>query len=62
MVDGMTETAMIVDWLKHHTLDDMRDLARELAENGENVSDIVDVINELEEISEHEGVALEQAA
>ncbi len=58
----MTETENVIDWLQHHTLEDMRDIARELASKGEDVSEIVDVIRQLEDISAIEGVELAQTA
>jgi hypothetical protein len=58
----MTDTEMVVYWLQHHTLEDMKDIARELAAKGEDVTDIVDVIKELEEISTTEGVEVAQEA
>jgi hypothetical protein len=36
------------DWLSHHTLKDIRDLARELSSRGEDVTDLVGAVNELE--------------
>lgn len=58
----MTETENIIDWLQHHTLEDMRDIARELASKGEDVTEIVDVIRQLEDISAMEGVEVAQTA
>jgi hypothetical protein len=48
----------VVDWLKNHSLKDMKDLAQEMSTEGEDVSDLVDVINELEEISRTEGIEI----
>jgi len=36
------------EWLSHHTLRDIRDLARELSSQGEDVTDLVGAVNELE--------------
>jgi hypothetical protein len=36
------------DWLSHHTLKDIRDLARELSSRGEDVTELVGAVNELE--------------
>jgi uncharacterized protein YfkK (UPF0435 family) len=60
--ERMTETEDIIDWLQHHTLEDMRDIARELASKGEDVTEIVDVIKQLEDISAMEGVGVAQTA
>jgi hypothetical protein len=36
------------DWLSHHTLKDIRELARELSSRGEDVTELVGAVNELE--------------
>jgi len=36
------------EWLSHHTLRDIRDLARELSSQGEDVTELVGAVNELE--------------
>ena len=38
------------DWLSTHTLEDIRELAQELSDNGEDVSELVSAVNELEEV------------
>jgi hypothetical protein len=58
----MTEAENVIYWLQHHTLEDMRDIARELASKGEDVTEIVDVIRQLEDISAIEGVEVAQTA
>jgi hypothetical protein len=60
--ERMSGTEDIIDWLQHHTLEDMRDIARELASKGEDVTEIVDVIRQLEDISAIEGIELAQTA
>lgn len=50
----------MVDWLKHHTLQDMKSLAQEMADEGRDVRDLVEVIKELEVISTTEGIKLKQ--
>lgn len=36
------------EWLSHHTLKDIRELANELSSQGEDVTDLVGAVNELE--------------
>ena len=36
------------DWLGTHTLQDIRELAQELSEEGEDVTELVTAVNELE--------------
>lgn len=60
--ERMDETENVIYWLQHHTLEDMRDIARELASKGEDVTEIVDVIRELESISTVEGIETAQEA
>ena len=36
------------EWLSHHTLKDIRELARELSSRGEDVTELVGAVNELE--------------
>lgn len=36
------------EWLSHHTLKDIRELANELSSQGEDVTDLVWAVNELE--------------
>ena len=36
------------EWLERHTLQDVRNIARDLANAGEDVSELVDAINDLE--------------
>ncbi len=38
------------DWLQTHTLQDIRELAQELSDNGEDVSELVQAVNELEQL------------
>ncbi len=38
------------EWLRSHTLQDIRELAQELSDNGEDVSELVQAVNELEQI------------
>jgi hypothetical protein len=43
-----------VDWLEHHTMEDMKELTCEMYSDGEDVSEMVEVVNKLEEIAEKE--------
>ena len=47
------------EWLSTHTLQDIRELAQELSDQGEDVSELVDAVNELEEVLE--GASVETA-
>ena len=38
------------EWLQTHTLQDIRELAQELSDNGEDVADLVQAVNELEQL------------
>ncbi len=38
------------EWLSHHTLRDIRELAQELSAQGEDVTELVGAVNELEEL------------
>ena len=38
------------EWLQTHTLQDIRELAQELSDNGEDVSELVQAVNELEQL------------
>jgi hypothetical protein len=40
------------DWLSTHTLQDIRELAQELSDDGEDVSELVAAVNELQELLE----------
>lgn len=40
-----------IDWMKHHTIDDAKDLVCEISGEGEDVQDMVEVVRELEEIA-----------
>lgn len=40
-----------VDWMKHHTIDDAKDLVCEISDEGEDVQDMVEVVQELEEMA-----------
>ncbi len=40
------------NWLNTHTLQDIRELAQELSDDGEDVSELVTAVNELEELLE----------
>lgn len=42
------------DWLEHHTIEDLKELACEMYSDGEDVSELVSVVNKLEQIEEHE--------
>lgn len=44
----------IMDWLEHHTMEDMKELTCEMYSDGEDVSEMVEVVNKLEEIAEKE--------
>ena len=50
----------VIDWLKHHSLSDMKSLAREMSDSGEDISDLIEIINEFESIASTEGVAIAQ--
>ena len=39
---------LATEWLSHHTLKDIRELARELSSRGEDVTELVGAVNELE--------------
>ncbi len=43
-----------IDWLEHHTMEDMKELTCEMYSDGEDVSEMVEVVNKLEEIAEKE--------
>lgn len=40
------------EWLETHTLDDIRDLAQELSDQGEDVAELVGAVNDLEQLLE----------
>jgi len=40
----------VVEWMKTHTMKDMKDLVFELYAMGEDVSELVAIVNELEEM------------
>lgn len=40
-----------VDWMKHHTVEDAKDLVVEISSEGEDVTEIVDIVNELEKMA-----------
>ena len=42
------------EWLEHHTMEDLKELACEMYSNGEDVSELVEVVNKLEAIEEQE--------
>jgi hypothetical protein len=42
------------EWLEHHTIEDLKELACEMYSDGEDVSELVEVVNKLEQIEEHE--------
>jgi hypothetical protein len=50
-VKGSESEAM--DWIKHHTIEDAKELVCEISSRGEDVQEMVDVVRELEEISHH---------
>ena len=54
---GMKKTRVssdTMDWLEHHTMEDMKELTCEMYSDGEDVSEMVEVVNKLEEIAEKE--------
>lgn len=51
----------VVEWMKTHTLQDIKDLVFELYAMGEDVSELVAIVNELEEMEmEFEGELMYQ--
>ena len=42
--------AQAIDWVKTHTLRDLRDLANEMSDLGEDVTDITQLLTDLSEI------------
>ncbi len=42
------------EWLEHHTIEDLKELACEMYSDGEDVSELVEVVNKLIEMEEHE--------
>ncbi len=42
------------EWLEHHTLEDLKELACEMYTDGEDVSELVKIVNKLEQIEEQE--------
>lgn len=43
-----------VDWLEHHTMEDMKELTCEMYSDGVDVSEMVEAVNRLEDIAEKE--------
>lgn len=41
-----------IDWMRHHTIDDAKDLVCEISDEGEDVQDMVEVVRELEEMAD----------
>ncbi|MFQ5909137.1 MAG: hypothetical protein ACE5IJ_00255 [Thermoplasmata archaeon] len=39
-----------IDWMKHHTIEDAKELVCEISGRGKDVQEMVDVVCELEEI------------
>jgi hypothetical protein len=48
-VKGSKSEAM--EWIKHHTIEDAKELVCEISSKGEDVQEMVDVVRELEEIA-----------
>ncbi len=42
------------EWLEHHTLEDLKELACEMYSDGEDVSELVGVVNKLAHFEEEE--------
>ncbi|MFQ6128036.1 MAG: hypothetical protein ACE5QW_03950 [Thermoplasmata archaeon] len=40
-----------IDWMKHHTIEDAKELVCEISSEGKDVHDMVEVVRELEEIA-----------
>lgn len=43
--------AEAMDWIKHHTIEDAKELVCEISSRGKDVQDMVDVVRELEDIA-----------
>lgn len=39
-----------IDWMKHHTIEDAKELVCEISSKGEDANDMVTVVRELEDI------------
>ena len=42
-----------IDWMKHHTIEDAKELVTEISSRGKDVHEMVEVVRELEEIAHH---------
>lgn len=43
--------AEAMDWMKHHTIDDAKELVCEISSRGKDVQEMVEVVRELEDIA-----------
>lgn len=43
--------AEAMDWMKHHTIEDAKELVCEISSRGKDVQDMVEVVRELEDIA-----------
>ena len=50
------------EWLSTHTLQDVRELAQELSDQGEDVKELVSAVNELEHLLEETKIQSGEAA
>jgi len=46
-----TNDAEAMDWMKHHTIEDAKELVCEISSKGKDMQDMVDVVRELEDIA-----------
>lgn len=46
-----TNDAEAMDWMRHHTIEDAKELVCEISSKGKDVQDMVDVVRELEDIA-----------
>jgi hypothetical protein len=49
------------DWLKYHTLQDLRDIAFEMYNRGEDISEVVQLVHEYDEIAHRMNIGNEEA-
>ena len=49
------------DWMRSHTIQDMRDIVFELYNRGEDISEMVDLIHDMDEIAVHAHVGDEES-
>ncbi len=47
------------DWMKAHSIQDLRDIVFEMYNRGEDISDMVDLVHEMDEIALHAHVIRE---